>query len=490
MKKLCLLLSILMLSTFTAVCGNQITDLQESNDSDASVTDETTAPKKELPKIDFGGKIFVVLTTDLTNDYRSLEFSAEEINGTPVNDAVFERNSMIERDYGITFDIRQISDIPLEIRKAVQAGENGPDLALVQLYDTGPLFLDGMLCDLNSFEYIDFDSGSWDKKAAEQMSVGGTLLTALGDMNINDKDMTWCLFFNKNIAKDYDLPDLYSLVREKKWTFDKFSELCHNVTYDLNGDGKYDDNDLWGHVTVFARSAAAYTYSMGGYLTVKNEKTGYPELNLGSERIYDAYEKVRSLFFDSGECHDVETMPYDGFPHQWRKTEQMFGSEQILFCGEAMQNTERFRNYETDFGILPLPSWSENSYGNNMVWRQAFSTVIPATAGFNEEQRERAGLILEAIQEYSTELVKPAYYEKSLKGKFSRDNESYGMIDIIFDNRYYDICSYYGWGGITEALMKAGHSNDENLKSKLDSMKPAAESELMDMIEKSKEKIQ
>lgn len=137
-----------------------------------------------------------------------------------------------------------------------------------------------------------------------------------------------------------------------------------------------------------------------------------------------------------------------------------------------------------------LPSWSENSYGNNMVWRQAFSTVIPATAGFNEEQRERAGLILEAIQEYSTELVKPAYYEKSLKGKFSRDNESYGMIDIIFDNRYYDICSYYGWGGITEALMKAGHSNDENLKSKLDSMKPAAESELMDMIEKSKEKIQ
>lgn len=119
-------------------------------------------------------------------------------------------------------------------------------------------------------------------------------------MNINDKDMTWCLFFNKNIAKDYDLPDLYSLVREKKWTFDKFSELCHNVTYDLNGDGKYDDNDLWGHVTVFARSAAAYTYSMGGYLTVKNEKTGYPELNLGSERIYDAYEKVRSLFFDSG----------------------------------------------------------------------------------------------------------------------------------------------------------------------------------------------
>ncbi len=38
--------------------------------------------------------------------------------------------------------------------------------------------------------------------------------------------------------------------------------------------------------------------------------------------------------------------------------------------------------------------------------------------------------------------------------------------------------------------MKAGYSNDENLKSKLDSMKPAAESELMDMIEKSKEKIQ
>ncbi|MDD7302843.1 MAG: hypothetical protein PUG87_12975, partial [Eubacteriales bacterium] len=246
MKKLSVLLSILMLSSFAAGCGNQPADPREPDSSDQSSTEETTTPKKELPKVDFGGENFVVLTTDVTNDYRSLEFSAEEINGTPVNDAVFERNSMIERDYGISFDIRKVSDLPLEIRKAVQAGENEPDLALVHLYDTGPLFLDGMLCDLNSFEYIDFDSGSWDKKAAEQMSVGGTLPTALGDMNINDKDMTWCLFFNKNIAKDYNLPDLYSLVREKKWTFDKFSELCHNVTNDLNGDGKFDDNDLWG----------------------------------------------------------------------------------------------------------------------------------------------------------------------------------------------------------------------------------------------------
>lgn len=95
----------------------------------------------------------------------------------------------------------------------------------------------------------------------------------------------------------------------------------------------------------------------------------------------------------------------------------------------------------------------------------------------NDEQRERAGLILEAIQEYSTELVRLAYYEKSLEGKFSRDSESSEMIDIIFDNRYYDICSYYGWGGIPEVLMKDGNSNDENLKSNFDSLKNTEESE-------------
>ncbi len=492
-KSICILIAAVMfIYSFASCSGNTSESLDISDDSQLSETEqtETEAPQKTLPRIRYDGERYVIFVNDRTDDYKSLEFTAEEINGTPVNDAVFERNSKIEDNFGIELDIRPISDPQLQIRKSVQSGEHEPDLVLMPLYLIGSLALEGMLCDLNSFEYINFDSGSWDKKAAEQLSMGGVLPTAVGDMNINDKDMTWCLFFNKNLAENYGLTDIYSLVKNGKWTFDKFEELIHGVTVDLNGDGLYDDNDLWGHVTVFARSAAAYTYSMGGYLVVKNPSTDYPEINIGSERIYAAYDKIRSLFFDSGECHDVVTMPFKGFAHQWRKTESMFGSEQILFYGEAMQNAERFRGYETDFGIIPLPTWSEGETGNNMLWTQAYSNVVPLTAGFDPSQSERDGIILEALQEYSTEYIKPAYYEKSLKGKYSRDEASTDMIDIIFSNRYYDIAAYYEWGGISEAFMNCGQSGSTNLRSTLESLKNVTETEISDMISKLKEKQQ
>ena len=54
--------------------------------------------------------------------------------------------------------------------------------------------------------------------------------------------------FNKNLAVNYNLPDIYSLANDKNG-LDIFSVLCQNVSNDLNGDGIYDDNDLWGHFT-------------------------------------------------------------------------------------------------------------------------------------------------------------------------------------------------------------------------------------------------
>jgi hypothetical protein len=37
--------------------------------------------------------------------------------------------------------------------------------------------------------------------------------------------------------------------------------------------------------------------------------------------------------------------------------------------------------------------------------------------------------------------VKPAYYDRTLKGKHARDDESQEMLDIIFSTRNYDV----GW---------------------------------------------
>jgi len=299
----------------------------------------------------------------------------------------------------------------------------------------------------------------------------------LGDMNINDKDMTWCLFFDKKLAADFDLPDLYELAADKKWTFDVFTSLIRDVTSDVNGDGAFDDADRWGHVTVYARSAIAYLYSMG-YAFIEKNSADLPVLHLDQPEVYEAFDRITELFHSENLCHDVETMPFAGYPHQWRKCEAMFGAQQILFYAEAMQNAERFRTFENDFGILPLPSLEEGEYGRHMVWRESYVTAAPTTALVSEEQAEKVGLILEALQRESHTTVLPAYYDKALKSKFSRDESSSEMIDIIFDTRYFDIATYYGWGELSSKVMNLGKNGKGGLASELESIREKTENAL------------
>lgn len=56
------------------------------------------------------------------------------------------------------------------------------------------------------------------------------------------------MYFNKTIAEKYQIPDIYALIREGKWTLDKLAEFAMPVTSDLNGDNIMDENDLWGFI--------------------------------------------------------------------------------------------------------------------------------------------------------------------------------------------------------------------------------------------------
>ena len=55
------------------------------------------------------------------------------------------------------------------------------------------------------------------------------------------------------------------------------------------------------------------------------------------------------------------------------------------------------------------------------------------------EDESRTGAIIEALAAIGSRDVLPAFYDRSLKTKFSRDNESEDMIDIIKESIVYDV---------------------------------------------------
>lgn len=414
--------------------------------------DETSADA--LPVKNYGGDDYIILVNGRSDDYKSREFSAYEPNGVTINDAVYTRNMRISDKYGINLINKSMSGEADVLKNDAASGDATYDLALLKLESSGPLGIDGYLADLNKMPYLKLDGPWWDVNSVKDLSLGGKLFMSVGDMNICDKDMTWCLFFDKQIATDKNLPDFFKLASDKKWTFEKFQELCKDVSADDNGDGIMDGNDTWGHVTVFARSTIAYMYSMGTYYIVK-DSTDLPVLKL-DETVTNAFDKIINFFSSDNMCLDVQALDKGDFANQWRRSEAMFMNNQVLFYAEAMQNAERFRNSENDFGILPLPSSEEGEYGRHMVWREAYITVVPQAITAFADRYDRTALLLEAIQRESTDTVLTAYYEVALKSRFARDAQSSVMIDIIFANRYYDIASYYGWGNVSSAIQDLG----------------------------------
>jgi len=108
------------------------------------------------------------------------------------------------------------------------------------------------------------------------------------------------------------------------------------------------------------------------------------------------------------------------------------------------------REMDSDFGILPYFKYDETQqdyFTTIGSWHSVFFCVPNG-----QKDVERTGIITEVLASESYELTE-AYYDKTLKGKTTRDEESSAMLDIIFANRVYDLGWYFQFGGYNEGVM-------------------------------------
>ena len=55
--------------------------------------------------------------------------------------------------------------------------------------------------------------------------------------------------FNKNLFDENQIPYLYDVVNDGKWTLDYQRQISQNIYSDLNGNGIKDENDRYGIIT-------------------------------------------------------------------------------------------------------------------------------------------------------------------------------------------------------------------------------------------------
>jgi hypothetical protein len=88
---------------------------------------------------------------------------------------------------------------------------------------------------------------------------------------------------------------------------------------------------------------------------------------------------------------------------------------------------------------------------------------VPAVS----EDLETVGAIVELLGYHSEQIITPAYYDKTLNGTYVRDEESKDMLDIIFNNRIYDVGHLYKVSNLQESITNLLRNNNPTGLSKL-----------------------
>ena len=461
-KKILLFVFALALAAAAVACGGSESgdgedgakpSEQTRDDGEATVESDGKIDIMTLvPEQDLGGFEIRFFTDQVWDwDFGNMHMECvEEQNGEPVNDAFYKRNTIVEDRLNMTISeyARLGNDAPAVLKKMIGSGVDDYDVMIVQSWNIGPLAADGYFVNLNEMPGLQIDEPWWDKSSIRDYSIKEHLYFMTGDYNLLTDDATWVLYFNKALTQDLGLGMPYDLVREGKWTYDAMMEYQKAAALDLDGDGEWTAADRWGQVT----HTQHYTGILiaGGENLITRDENGLPVYGRAGERFYDVYDKIIEMMQTPGYTMNIY-LNIKGLPSDKHATYNFLDGD-ALFCPEILAHTRRFRQMESDFGILPHPKYDEGQgQYYSYVLGQATVTCIPVT----NTDLPKTSAALDALGMLSRHTIIPAYYEVSYIGKFFRDDESVDMLNVVRASRVFGIADAYSWNNVTNTYQDA-----------------------------------
>ncbi|MBQ8578077.1 MAG: carbohydrate ABC transporter substrate-binding protein [Clostridia bacterium] len=469
---------------FLTACANE--GAQPETVTKETVEQTDTAVAKETSVLDqyegtdYGWETytFAVDSTDVYPNY-----IGEANTGEPVNDAQYARDSWIEEHYNI--DIQYIHEdggvLTSNVQKQVQAGDTTYDCIETNLsFSLCPLSVSGMLANLASVEKLDLEADWWSRSFNDTFTINDKQYITTGPISFSYFYSPRVIAFNLRLAENYDIPDLYSVVDEGKWTLDYMYDLIKNFSADLDGDGVMTEDDLWG-ASVDEYSAAGFFISAGG-TQMAIDSDGKPYFVLNDPQNVNIIDKVASIIGNADITQKAEALAGRSGKYNSRDKVYTFKNGNALFFGYGAQAVAFYlRDMVDDYGIIPVPKYDENqkdyiTFGN---------ATVPAYIGLpkNNDRGSMNGIILDSMGYLSKRDVQPLISEVTLKGKAARDEASHRMLDLIYQDIYVDLNCSYNFGESFILLRDITMGKKENFTSQWEKLESKANIELDNLYE-------
>lgn len=419
-----------------ASCGDSKepsgTDTKANTDTtsdDTAELDSLEARKlvsDDVPELNFGGKDFRIFyqkryTTDAVPEIN-------EETGDIINDAIFRRNRTIEERFNVKIvgTYGEEDAMVTQLINSVSAGDDEYDLFLGHSIFSGRAALAGCFYNWYDIPYMDFSKPWFPQASIEGLTINDRMYLTVSDLCLSFSSVSYCMYFNKQMIENYNLPDIYELVDKGEWTVDKLYDITKDMYRDLNGNSTADIDDQYGFASALTNHTTTWLFSCK-VPTVELHEDGTVKSVFNSERASTLIDKLRKLYNDNPgsyltAANSAQASPMSSF---------MNGYSAIL-TDSIGASVSQFRDVMFDYGIVPYPKYDEAQDGYYTIPGGSVSCMaVPKST----VDTELVGAVTAALARESWVSVMPDYYDIALKVKGARDETSIRMLDIILDGR-------------------------------------------------------
>ncbi len=423
---------LIILSLFIAVTVYTGCDVTEAeNDTDDVVEDNINEFFPDVERQDYGldFNLFVEGSSGTYNFY----MDEEKNSGSPMDEAVFNRQVKVQRYLGIeimlvTFPDATWANYNNYLQTAVQNMDGTIDACITHVHGgVTNLISDNILQDLGEFEGIDLNAEYWNMGFMNTLELNGNYFLGLSDYNLLK---TYALAFNKDMLALYESSmdkSVYELVKDREWTLDEMIKLSSLVSIDATGNGKSTD-DTYG-------ITGTCWVSFCGFLTSSNipmmeqDQTGSYKIAINQSQYIERADNLLTKLKELGKSNCAF------FDYEYQKLSVPISSGRVLMQIKSTDSLPALLDYNLEFGVLPFPMYDLDQAPvgyKSLQWGGYIGVLSYLKAPI------MVGETLELLAFYS-ENVKITFYEKLLGKQVADMPDDAAMLNIIWDSVATDV---------------------------------------------------
>ena len=394
----------------------------------------------DIDQIDYNNDMVGVYHWKTSLGAEEFNMYEDAIYGSIVNEAIYRKNLYTEMNLGIDIEFyeqkgsyTQIENFVNKLEGYIEDPMLPVDIIAGQTRTMPAVMIEGYLADLNGYsDIVDLDKAWWPVNCKSSHELGGKLYFVSGDISPNFTRMMTCIYFNKNMLKEYghDYNALLESVRSYEWTLDDLMAMTKDTYRDLDTVSGPSGGDRFGITTTYYHTDALYA-GLGYKFMERSARDG------------EVFKISYDYLSDNMTSYVTEMS-------EWAASNDLLVSDSeslytnAFINGNALMTLNRFAFGSTlsdadfEYAVLPTPLKDENQSDYYTTLGNAYTSYGICAAS---SDALRAAETMQLLGYYGYTFTTPAVILDSFKSAGEGTDEMVEIIQksVIFDlGRMYD----------------------------------------------------